>query len=692
MKFSNIKYGVLRGALLLVACFVVVFSTAQTSKYDDIIDSLKTVIPLQEDTAKLVSIEQLDIYLTSSAPGEMMAYLEEGLELATELDHWYYQSRFLELLGTAHYYLAEYDKARELWERSVERCLQFPEDEYYEEARIRLVHSTALLNIGIIFRMRGDYTQALSYYRQSLDIRKTTGYKQGIAACYNNIARVYADNKNDDRALEYYLKALDILKDDPNDLYQASLLNNIGLIYRRKKELEKAESYFNQSLEKYKALDEPKRVSQSYVNLGLLHKDWDDCDHALDFFSLALIINKEISDRLGMAWCYQYIGECYAHMRQNAEALDYYHRALSILEELKVAQNQLACYEGLAEIYARIGQFEEAYHYKVKFSALSDSIYSDRLSGELAEQEAKYESAEKEKQLALKDLELEKKNSEIEKSRIRQWALVIGFLLVVAIAIIFIQRFRIEARFHKKLESQNEELRRTYENLKATVISKEEKEVMIKEIHHRVKNNLQIISSLVNLQANAVTDKNVQKMFREVQNRIISMSLLHEQLYKAPDLSDVNVEEYLKVLLDSLLKIYADEDKSISVKLDIEVESFGVDTLIPIGLLVNEVITNSLKYAFKDYSEGEITMEMKRIAPDQDKHLLIIADNGIGLDKEKLDNFEDSLGMELIQTFVSQLDGTVELDLAKGTKYIIEFYPLRRKAKLALEKPDVPAA
>lgn len=686
---SHRKYQFCCWVWVLVAFVAGMPQNAQASGYDGMIDSLKTIIPQQEDTVKLVSIVELDRYLASSAPNEMLPYLEEGLEIATELDHLYYRTRMLNLIGTAHYYLADYDKARSMWEESLEVFLQFTEDEYYAESRIRLVHSTALLNLGVVSRMRGEFSEALAYYRKSLDIRKTTGYKRGVAACYNNIARVYADNKNDDRALEYYLMAEEVLKDDPSDLYQASLLNNIGLIYRRKKELEKAESYFNQSLEKYKALDEPKRVSQSYVNLGLLHKDWDDCDHALDFFSLALIINKEISDRLGIAWCYQYIGECYAHMGQNSEALDYYHRALSILEELKVAQNQLDCYNGLAKIYARIGSFEEAYHFKAKFSALSDSIFSDRLSGQLAEQEAKYESAEKEKQLALKDLELEKKTTEIEKSRIQLWALIIGFLLVVAIAIIFIQRFRIEARFHKKLESQNEELRRTYENLKATVISKEEKEVMIKEIHHRVKNNLQIISSLVNIQANTVSDGEVQKMFREVQNRIISMSLLHEQLYKAPDLSDVDVEGYLKVLLESLLKIYADHT-DIRVKLDIKVDSFGVDTLIPIGLLVNEVVTNSLKYAFKDLSEGEITMEMKPIDDSQEKYLLIIADNGVGLDKDKLDNFEDSLGMELIQTFVNQLDGTVEMDLEKGTKYIIEFYPLRKKESLPLKEPIVP--
>lgn len=683
-----LKYRSLWQTLICVLLIVVGVNRAEASKYDEYIDSLKAVIPEQVDTVKLASIVELDNYLASSAPKEIIPYLEEGLDIAAELDHLYYRGRMFNLRGTARYYLAEYDEAKADWQRAIEIFDQIPEDEYMLDVRNRLAHSTSLMNLGVVSRMRGEYSDALEYYQRSLEIRKGTGYKEGVAACYINIAKVYVDNKNDQRALEYYLKADEILEAYPNKIYQAGLLNNIGLIYKRKGAIDSAKTYFNRSLDLYKALDEPKRISQSYVNLGLLHKDMDDCEQALDYFSLALIINKEISDLLGMAWCYEYIGECYAFMRQHPEALDYYHRALSILEELKVAKNQLSCYEGLADIYARIGDYQNAYKFHLKFSTLNDSVYSDRLYQELAEKEAQYKSAEKEKQLELKDLELEKKTAQIEKNRVQKWALIIGFLLVVAVAVIFIQRFRIEARFHKKLESQNEELRRTYENLKATVISKEEKEVMIKEIHHRVKNNLQIISSLVNIQANSLEDKETQHMFREVQNRIISMSLLHEQLYKAHDLARVDVEEYLDVLIENLLLIYSNQTE-IQVKKEISVESFGVDTLIPIGLLVNEVITNSMKYAFKGCDRGTIFIGMKHL--DNKRCELTISDDGVGVDTEKLKSLKDSLGMELIETFVNQLDGSVEMSVENGTQYHIVFYPIDRDQKESSKHPPVPA-
>lgn len=682
----EIPFNILRTALLIGLFIFGIQLITVASDREFKIDSLKERIAEQEDTIKLASIVELDLYLSSRNPNEMIKYHDIGYEIASELDHLYYKAQMLHLKGLAYYFLGEYDEATRLWIESLNYFNEFTEEEYYGESRIRMMHSFLLLNMGVVSKIRGEYTDALDYYQKSLEIRKTTGYDQGVASCYVNIGNVYVENKNDEKALSYFEQAQEIYNETNSIFGQATVLNNIALIYKREKNLELAKQYFEQSLERYKEIDMQKNISQLYINLGLLYKDFDDCDQALDYFSLALIIKKEISDRLGVGWCYQYIGECYVHNKQFPEALDYYLRALEIMEDLKVAKNQLACYKGLAAIHAAMGNFEAAYEYKVNYSQLNDTVYSQDLTRHLAEQEARFASAEKEQELELKDLEIAQKSAVIEKNQIQMWALIVGFLLVVAIAIIFIQRFRIESRFHKVLEKQNEELRQTYENLKNTVISKEEKEVMIKEIHHRVKNNLQIISSLINLQANNVKDLKVQRMFREVQNRIISMSLLHEQLYKAPDLAHVNVEDYLKVLLDNLMKIYAD-DKNIELQKDINVHSLSVDTLIPIGLLINEVVTNSLKYAFKGRDEGEIEIELK---PHNTGYVLRISDNGIGMPENQLDQYKDSLGMELISTFVSQLDGEVEVDVSDGTSYIVEFYPLSKSPALSIEKSRVP--
>jgi len=674
--------------LLLMMYLVIGNLTSSALAANRTVDSLKTVIETQEDTLLLASIKELDSYIATQSPDETLVNVKKGFEVAKELDHLYYMAEMLNLKGAAHYYMADYDKAVESWERGLRYCEEFTEEEYMSEVRNRLVHSTIFLSLGVVKKMRGEYSDALEHYFKSLDIRKTTGNKRGIADCYVNIGVIYVESKNDEKALEYYLQAKTLYEEVNHIHGHASVLNNIGLVHKRAKRLEEAREYFEKSLARYKEIDHRKFVSQSYINLGLLYKDFDDCDRALDYFSLALIIKKEISDKLGIAWCYQYIGECYAYVNQNTEALDYYFRALTIFEEIQVAKNQLACYQAVSDIYAKIGNYERAYEFMLKYDALNQSVYSADMSRQLAEQEARYANKEKEQQLAMKDIEIAKTTAQLQKSNIEKWALIAGFLLVVAIAIIFIQRFRIEARFHKVLERQNEELKETYEDLKATVISKEEKEVMIKEIHHRVKNNLQIISSLINIQANSVDDSKVQRMFREVQNRIISMSLLHEQLYKAPDLAHVNVQEYLEVLLNNLMAIYAD-DKEVQLYLEIEVESMSVDTLIPIGLLINEAVTNSLKYAFTGMTDGIISIVLKPI--DQNGYLLLVEDNGIGMPEDQFKKYSDSLGMELIRTFVSQLDGEVEVDVSNGTSYRIEMYPIVRSTPLSPEKSGVPA-
>lgn len=659
------------------------------SYYERAVDSIKSVIPQQEDTVLLASIKELDRYLASRKPEEIIQYLDTGLAVARKLDHLYYIAEMLNLKGTAYYYLADYPKALSIWEEAIAHCQDFPEEEYYAEVRNRLVHSTLFLNMGVVYKRYGDYASALENYLASLDLRKSTGNKRGIADCYINIGNIYVENKNDEKALEYFFLAKDMYK-EINYLYgEASAMNNIGLAYQRAKKLNEAKQYFENSLEKYREIDQQKRISQLYINLGLLYKDFDNCNQALDYFALALNINEDISDNLGIAWCYQYIAECYAHTKKYNDALDYYYRALEILDEIKVAKNQLACYLGLSDVYAQLGNFEQAYQYKVKFAELNQSVYSTDMIKQLAEQEARYANREREKEIELKDLKIAQTTAELEKSTFQKWVLIIGILLVVAVAIIFIQRFRIEARFHKKLEKQNEELRRTYDDLTKTVISKEEKEVMIKEIHHRVKNNLQIISSLINIQASTVEDRSVQRMFREVQNRIVSMSLLHEQLYKAPDLAHVNVKEYLEVLLNNLFAIYADQ-RSIKLNLNIGVVSLGVDTLIPIGLLINEVVTNALKYAFQGRSEGVVTVDLQPL-DTENGFLLNIADDGIGMHEDQFKVYSDSLGMELIRTFVNQLDGEVEVDTSNGTRYVIRMYPIQNKTGLLAKKSDVPA-
>ena len=655
----------------------------------EIIDSLKAIIPQQSDTLLLASIMELDAYLATRDSRTNLDFLEQGLATARELGHLYYESEMLNLMGTSHYYLGDYDRAVELYHDGLEVLSLMDEEQYSSEVRIPLLHSTLLMNIGVMLKIRGVYQEALEYYQQSLNIRQRLGNKSGLAIAYVNIGNLHVSAKSDNRALEYFKKAEELYRELEEVYGQAAALNNMALIYRRRKELTTALGFFERALDKYKSIEHSMNISRCYTNIGLIYHDFEDYDRALDYFALSQVIKNELEDRSGIAANFLYMADTYTVLGQLERAVSYYNKAIEIYDDLKSVRHQLMGYQGLADVYAELGDYANAYLYKDMYVELNATLQTEEIAKQLAAQEARYASSEREKELAIKDLELATKSSLIRQRQVQLWILVAGFLLMVAIAIIFIQRFRIESRFHKQLEEQNEELRRTYDDLKATVVSKEEKEAMVKEIHHRVKNNLQIISSLINLQANVVDDLQAERMLREVQSRVLSMAMLHEQLYKAPDVAGVSIENYLRTILDNLLLIFT-EKALVRYEIRVEVSYFSVDTLIPLGLLVNEVVTNSLKYAFKGKDSGLITIALEPVTDKLCK--LVISDDGVGFDQNSRRVKRGSIGMELIETFVSQMDGEMKFTSENGTRLEVEFAPILRKETDLLKKTGMPTA
>jgi len=202
--------------------------------------------------------------------------------------------------------------------------------------------------------------------------------------------------------------------------------------------------------------------------------------------------------------------------------------------------------------------------------------------------------------------------------------------------------------------------------------------VRIKEIHHRIKNNLQIISSLLDLQAEKFEDENVIEAFREGQNRVISMSLIHEELYKGGGTDKLDFSAYLKKLAENLFKTYNLSGKNISLSLDLEEDTFlDIDTAVPLGIIVNELVSNSLKHAFPEDQEGKIRIKLCREERNFDTHKslfsLTISDDGKGLPEYLELEFVESLGLQLVNILVAQLDGELELKRAQGAEFTIRF-------------------
>ncbi|HEV8040139.1 MAG TPA: histidine kinase dimerization/phosphoacceptor domain -containing protein [Bryobacteraceae bacterium] len=198
-----------------------------------------------------------------------------------------------------------------------------------------------------------------------------------------------------------------------------------------------------------------------------------------------------------------------------------------------------------------------------------------------------------------------------------------------------------------------------------------EKEALLKEIHHRVKNNLQVVSSLLGLQSRVVNDEQTRKMFQESQNRIHSMALLHESLYQSNNLSRIDFPEYIRRLALHLFRSYGVVTDRIHLRTDLDSLYLGMDAAVPCGLIINELVSNSLKYAFPEGRNGEVRIELRE--PREGMAHLVVADNGVGLKSDIDWATARTLGLRLVRTLAEQLGAKIEIESTAGTEVRLTF-------------------
>ncbi len=228
-------------------------------------------------------------------------------------------------------------------------------------------------------------------------------------------------------------------------------------------------------------------------------------------------------------------------------------------------------------------------------------------------------------------------------------------------------------------ESEKNEARRLHtkkaqreftERYELPVVSVQQKEILLKEIHHRIKNNLQIISSLLDLKLNSANKKSTVELFKESQNQIRSISLVHEYLYKSEDLEQIDFGNYVQSLIEQLVYSYGLKSDNLNIKINIA-EFMEVDQAIHCGLIINEMVSNSIKHAFKRESKPEIRIDLHC---NKNKLLtLIVGDNGLGIPRSVDLRRTNTLGFQLIEALVKQLHGTIEMNRNGGSEFRIKF-------------------
>jgi two-component sensor histidine kinase len=241
------------------------------------------------------------------------------------------------------------------------------------------------------------------------------------------------------------------------------------------------------------------------------------------------------------------------------------------------------------------------------------------------------------------------------------------FLMLLDIGVIFAFLMMNDKRLAVELGETEESLVRVQESIRNSL---REKEILLREIHHRVKNNLQIIASLLNLQTDHTDDPKAMEILRESRDRIQTMADIHSMLYQSKDLANIDFEDYLRQLARSLLRSYQADPEKIAIKIEAKEILFSIATAVPCSLLINEIVANALKHAFPKGRSGEIRIEM---ASSGNTITLVICDNGIGIPEQIDFKNTETLGLQLVTALVDQLRGSIEVSRKGGTQYRIVF-------------------
>jgi len=445
--------------------------------------------------------------------------------------------------------------------------------------------------------------------------------------------------------------------------------NAIGLNYKNLKEVDKSVEYFSKAITIFESQKKPLNLAKAYNNLANIYQIAKKWDLAILNNEKSIQLKKSFNDTLGMAVGYINLSVIYKKKGNLKTAFIYGNKSIAMIEQIgdRANNRKIGVYSLMSELHEKQGEYNAALNYARKAKKLNERSRIDKEATliELFEKKQDVKFYTISDSLMINQQILKEKNETLtqEKTDVINYSLIIVISMLFGIIIIISWKYRSTNKIKKELEVTNEEL-------SATRISKEEKEVLLQEIHHRVKNNMQIISSLIRLQKNKINDDSMNELFIETQHRITTMAMVHELLYQTKNFENLELKAYLIKLIDHLFRSYETNTKVKQI-INISDDKASIDHVIPIGLLVNEVVSNSLKHAFNDNDEdAEISIQF--YAEKNKGYFLEISDNGTEKDNNSTKENHGSLGMELIDSLVLQLDGVMTLNKTKGYHYTIK--------------------
>ncbi|WP_162996335.1 histidine kinase dimerization/phosphoacceptor domain -containing protein [Mucilaginibacter celer] len=536
--------------------------------------------------------------------------------------------------------------------------------------------------LGNVYGSLGNYKEAIKYgllaVKTAEAVNDTT---MQLCTIYNRLGLTYYFTKQFPLAQLYFEKSLAVAE-KYNDYGSIVLLtNNLAVIYLKYNQLEKALKVLKK-LEKNhppQNNDELATLDALLLNVYVLLNRYEEakvyCDKQLE-------ISKKIDQHSGPQELVQHaIAMFYIKFTQDKPAREHIALFRALSQEHHKLANLAKSYLLTFQLDSTEAKYADAIAAYKKYTTLSDSLLNEKKSQEIAQLEIQYQTEKKDKELKIKEqnIQLLTKQEQLQKANIKQERITRNLIIAGAVLLALLlglnyNRYRLKQRVNKQLQVQQNEISQKNRSLNNLVNEKdnllEEKEWLMKEIHHRVKNNLQIVISLLNTQSNYITNDVAFNAIRESQHRMQSISLIHQKLYQSENLALVDMQAYINDLINYLRESF-DTGTRIIFETDIVAAEFDVTRAVPLGLILNEAITNSIKYAFKDGGEGKISVSMQ--ISDHDTYVLTVKDDGPGIATDGDITKSKTLGMSLIRGLSKQVGGTFKIETDNGVKVIIEF-------------------
>jgi two-component sensor histidine kinase len=348
-----------------------------------------------------------------------------------------------------------------------------------------------------------------------------------------------------------------------------------------------------------------------------------------------------------------YVSESYIHLGKNKLAKHYLDSSAILIKGKTMKWIHLYFLKTNANYFKAVKQKDSAIYYLNAYSNYKDSLADNIQKNQSVIILANLEVNNRRAELSDATKSLAEKDKKVNLQQNLLYSLVVIFLLVIAFTILLYRNYRQKNKNKTFIEKQNER-----------------NEVLLKELHHRVKNNLQVMYSLLNLQKRRNEEEDIKSLLSSVQNRIQTMALVHQNLYTTGDFEMVDIASYVKTLATHLQSIYQIDNKNVKITFDIEaLVKISLEKVVSIGLIINEAVSNSFKYAFNEQKQGELFI---RIRSDENKFIIEISDNGPGFCNQQIK--ENSLGMKLINVMCTQLAAQYTLTQKNGVTHLIEFY------------------